>query len=217
MFVTVALVVTALAVMPHAEATDTDPHGLRVLQRRISLLGEHTWYPQTFRGIDVLGGLVVEHVYDADGTVRRNRRVAISGSPALQPRVTAAEARARAGRDARDAQLAIAPGAAARLVWSVLSKPPTGATRTLVDASDGTVISVERLARDAEGTGRVFAPNPVVTLRDTTLVDADDTNHPALAPAYRDVTLRHLDGSGFLRGHFAFVGPTTELRPQWCT
>ena len=48
--------------------------------------------------------------------------------------------------------------------------------------------------------GRVFDPNPVVTLQDETLTDQKDADYAALQDAYKLVTLTNLDGSGFLRG-----------------
>jgi hypothetical protein len=59
------------------------------------------------------------------------------------------------------------------------------------------------------GTGRIFFPNPVVTLHDQTLTDQRDEDYPALAPAYEVVTLTHLDGSGYLRGEWAYVESAT--------
>lgn len=55
------------------------------------------------------------------------------------------------------------------------------------------------------GIGRVFFPNPVAQLQNQSLTDQKDANYPALAPAYTDVTLTNLDGSGFLRGDWANV------------
>jgi hypothetical protein len=60
-----------------------------------------------------------------------------------------------------------------------------------------------------QGTGRVFFPNPVVTLQDQTLTDQRDADYPALAPAYQVVQLTHLDGSGYLRGEWAYVDSAT--------
>jgi len=59
------------------------------------------------------------------------------------------------------------------------------------------------------GTGRVFFPNPVVTLQDQTLTDQRDADYAALAPAYRVVQLTNLDGSGYLRGDWAYVESST--------
>ncbi|HJS27864.1 MAG TPA: bacillolysin [Actinomycetota bacterium] len=53
--------------------------------------------------------------------------------------------------------------------------------------------------------GRVFDPNPVVTLQDESLTDQKDADYAALQPAYQLVTLTNLDGSGNLRGDYADV------------
>ena len=55
------------------------------------------------------------------------------------------------------------------------------------------------------GTGRVFLPNPVAELQDQSLTDQKDSDYPALQPAYHQVTLTNLDGSGYLRGDWANV------------
>jgi zinc metalloprotease ZmpB len=55
------------------------------------------------------------------------------------------------------------------------------------------------------GTGRVFLPNPVADLGDQGLTDRKDADYAALQPAYHDVTLTDLDGSGFLRGKWATI------------
>jgi hypothetical protein len=55
------------------------------------------------------------------------------------------------------------------------------------------------------GTGRVFLPNPVAELQNESLTDQKDADYAALQPAYHNVTLTHLDGSGFLRGDYANI------------
>lgn len=55
------------------------------------------------------------------------------------------------------------------------------------------------------GTATVFLPNPVADLGDQTLTDQKDADYAALAPAYHDVTLTNLDGTGFLVGDWAQV------------
>src|SRR5512146_2792685 len=55
------------------------------------------------------------------------------------------------------------------------------------------------------GSGQVFLPNPVAYLQDQTLTDQKDADYPALQPAYQEVTLTDLDGSGYLRGKWANV------------
>jgi zinc metalloprotease ZmpB len=55
------------------------------------------------------------------------------------------------------------------------------------------------------GTGTVFFPNPVAQLQNQSLTDQKDADYPALAPAYRQVTLTNLDGSGRLVGDYANI------------
>ena len=66
-------------------------------------------------------------------------------------------------------------------------------------------------AAAAAGTagGTVFYPNPVQQLGIQTLTDQKDADYPALAPAYRRVTLSHLDGSGTLTGQYVRVKSET--------
>jgi hypothetical protein len=55
------------------------------------------------------------------------------------------------------------------------------------------------------GTGRVFFPNPVASLQDQSLTDQKDADYAALQPAYHNVSLTNLDGSGYLHGDWANV------------
>ena len=61
------------------------------------------------------------------------------------------------------------------------------------------------------GTGRalVFAPNPVQDLGIQTLTDQKDAAGAVPQEAYRSVTMRDLDGSGFLRGKWAEIRSET--------
>jgi len=61
----------------------------------------------------------------------------------------------------------------------------------------------------SKGTGRVFFPNPVASLGDQTLTDQDDADYPALQAAYVEVGLTNLDGSGYLRGDWAYIYKST--------
>jgi zinc metalloprotease ZmpB len=59
------------------------------------------------------------------------------------------------------------------------------------------------------GSARVFLPNPVADLQDQSLTDQKDADYPALQPAYHGVALTNLDGSGYLRGDWAYVTSET--------
>jgi hypothetical protein len=59
------------------------------------------------------------------------------------------------------------------------------------------------------GVGRVFLPNPVADLQNQDLTDENDADYPALQPAYHEVQLTNLDGSGNLVGDWANVRSET--------
>ena len=58
-------------------------------------------------------------------------------------------------------------------------------------------------------TATVFFPNPVTQTGNESLTDSNDADLPAFAPAYKLVTLEHLDGSGGLTGKYVVVKSNT--------
>ena len=73
----------------------------------------------------------------------------------------------------------------------------------------GTALAANPGPGTSTGTGRVFFPNTVAQLQDQSLTDQNDADYPALQPAYVQVTLTNLDGSGYLRGDWANVRGST--------
>jgi Zn-dependent metalloprotease len=205
-----ALALGGLAVSP-AAAQARRADGLRKVAVKQSLLATHTWFQQTYRGRPVLGGFLVRHVVRSTGAATvDDGRLAVRGPVAAQAKVPAAQARTKAGRAAHSASvgaasLAVLPGTQARLVWSVVSSTPRGSVRTLVDASTGAVLDTRSLVRFVNGSGRVFDPNPIVTLQNESLTDQNDADAAAFQPAYKTVTLANLDGSGYLHGTWATI------------
>ena len=63
-------------------------------------------------------------------------------------------------------------------------------------------ISAISPAQAADGSGRVFNPNPMVSLKDTNLKDENDAADAVPEAAYADVILRDLDGRGHLDGTY---------------
>jgi len=57
--------------------------------------------------------------------------------------------------------------------------------------------------------GKIFMVNPVQSSGDETLTDAKDADSAVPASAYATVTLRNLDGSGYLSGKWATVRSET--------
>jgi Zn-dependent metalloprotease len=215
LFVLAAIgLIGGLLATPGASA---DASGLRAIVVRHSLLGTHSWYVQTFRGIPVLGSFYGKHVI-RDGSVSvDDGRQAIGGSPATIARVTAAAAMgsARSAGAPRSASLAILPGSRARLVWSVLATRDGATVRALVDAATGALVRVDHLVKNVDGSGQVFAPNPVVALQDESLTDHNDADFPGIQPAYKTKTLTHLGSSGRLRGAFAYIVNATANEPTF--
>ena len=73
----------------------------------------------------------------------------------------------------------------------------------------GTTAQATGESYDHTATATVFAPNPVQQLGDESLTDQKDADYPALAAAYRSVTLTNLDGSGTLTGKYVVVKSST--------
>lgn len=181
--------------------------GLRLIAVKQSLLGTHTWYAQTFRGLPVIDGYRAEHVDQAGRTVRvDDARLPVSGVPD-HPKVTEGRARELAALAVRGAlrSSTLAVAAPSRLVWSVVRDVRGGQVSVMIDATSAKVVEVRDLALSFDGTGRVFDPNPVVSLQDETLTDENDADTAAIQPAYRVVPLTHLDGSGALHGAYATI------------
>jgi Zn-dependent metalloprotease len=73
-----------------------------------------------------------------------------------------------------------------------------------IDAATGAILEKRNLLRFVDGKGRVFDPNPVVTLNDTSLKD----NSMIPDKAYADVVLRDLKKSGFIEGRYVTTKTT---------
>jgi hypothetical protein len=206
----VSVVAAVAAALLPSTVVAASPGGLRLIQVRTSLLGSHAWYQQTYAGLPVLGGYYGRHV-DRQGQVHliQDGRRDVTGLGSLDPRVGPAQARNTVDRRTTErvgrARLAILPGNPAHLVWSLATTSPSADHRVLVDAHSGKVVAVLNLVKEATGSGRVFDPNPVVTLQDESLTDQNDADYAALQPAYKNVALTHLEGSGYLRGDFADI------------
>ncbi|HEX6445019.1 MAG TPA: M36 family metallopeptidase [Streptosporangiales bacterium] len=226
---TAAVAASVALATPGAAAPSGLPAGLSLVRTTHSLLGTHQWYQQTYHGVPVVDGWYARHL-DAGGRLTGvlDDRKPLGRSLSTAPRVTSRTAEAAAEKavlrdsvsrtggveknatkvpaaDDASARLAVLPGASPRLVWQVVTRSDAGSARTLVDANSGAAVQVRPLSHAVTGTGRVFDPNPVVTLRDESLVDDENADQQVLAPAYKSVLLHNLDGSGTLSGKYAKV------------
>ncbi|HVK26345.1 MAG TPA: M4 family metallopeptidase [Actinokineospora sp.] len=209
-----AAAVCAAAVVPllvsHANAAPSADESLQLIATNESLLGTHFWYAQTYAGHKVLGGFYAKHVDRATGQVTvTDGRIPVSGISTTRAAVAADKANANAEQrshgKAFTTELAVLPGTQAKLVYRVLSETDAGSVQSLVDASTGAVVQEKNLVKHVDGTGSVFAPNPVATLQNEKLTDQNDADAAVPASAYKAVTLTHLDGSGYLHGTYATI------------
>src|SRR5262249_52135311 len=92
--------------------------------------------------------------------------------------------------------------------WKVIvqTKRPAAEWRMYLDASTGAVLEKRDQLLRVNGTGRVFDPNPVVALNDTTLKD----NSKIPEAAYAQVTLLDLKAGGQLDGPFVSTSDTPQ-------
>ena len=65
----------------------------------------------------------------------------------------------------------------------------------------------------SEAPARVFWVNPVQSLRDESLTDQNDAGTAVPETAYREVTLTHLDGSGYLQATTSRSATRSARRP----
>src|SRR5262245_14568667 len=119
-----------------AQAAPAVPDGLQLIATHHSLLATHEWYVQTFAGHKVLGSHYARHIDNRTGRVTvDDGRVAVTGlGAAAAPAVRPDQAAASASGQPLSSQLAVLPGAQAKLVYAVVSNTDSGALRTIVDA-----------------------------------------------------------------------------------
>ena len=113
------------------------------------------------------------------------------------------------------AQLSVAPASGGpRLFYEcwVLRSAPPGSRRVRGDAVTGEVVAGEVRRSVFDGEGRVFNPNPVVTLRDGELRDRDNAAEAVPESAYSTVALRDLSGGGTPGDPYTLTGPYVTTR-----
>ena len=185
---------------------------------RETVLGKHVTYQQYHEGKPVSGAWIRVDI-DKDGHVFNvtNDVVPTQVMSAVRRRASLAPEEQLTEREAVDRALASAgaaqeanvlskelcyfqSGGAPTLAWKVIveTRKPAAEWKIYLDAASGEVISRQNLLKQATGKGRVFDPNPVAVLNDTSLKDKS----PIPMNAYSDVELRDLKTSGFLDGPY---------------
>jgi Zn-dependent metalloprotease len=99
------------------------------------------------------------------------------------------------------------------LVWKInfIAQNPHGDWQVFVDANTGKVLKVENIGmRYVSGSGKVFKPDPITALQNSSLTDQNNSDYTALQNAYVTVTLSNLNdaigGVYRLQGKYARSG-----------
>ena len=193
---------------------------LRLTNIQSSLTGRHVRFHQYHNGIEVYGAAISIHT-NHSGQIRVIHsnyfpQINISTAASFSPDQAISTAIAEIGvfdlRKPSLANLVIYPSRHAgqtgddayRLAYRVIlhSRQPLASWEYIINANTGEPLHRRNLLRYADGRGRVFNPNPVVALKDFTLMDQDDSADAIPEEAYTDVILPELDGSGFLNGPY---------------
>lgn len=204
-----------------------------------SILGSHVLYQQYHDGVPITDAWIRVDL-DKEGRVyniqndlvpapviaKTEKAKALISAAAAPPQLTADQAKARAlealavsgatADNVLSAELVYYPhDGVPVLAWKVVTKttnPPTE-FKFYFDALSGAILEKINLLRLADGQGRVFDPNPVVTLNDTHLTD----NGTLPDSAYREVTLPGIANTGFLDGPFVSTAdtPNRVKRPNF--
>jgi Zn-dependent metalloprotease len=213
----------AIAVAPRgagASSTPRAPADTQFVQVRRSLLGTHTWYRQTVHGVPVFGGWYGVQSFDTGRVTIDDLRIDLGSyrPPGVTvARATATRTAARATAAKRSlrhqrvlgTQLYVLPRAVRgrpRLTWLVTSNGGGGEVSSFVDASSGTLLRRMVSTEHKTGHGKVFNPNPVVSLQNEGLRDHADANSAVPQTAYSMVTLTNLNaGQSRLVGRWARI------------
>jgi Zn-dependent metalloprotease len=191
-----------------------------------SLLGSHVLFQQQHAGQAVSGAWVRVDI-DREGRVynvqndlipqvtlkraARPARAARTAAPALDEAAIREAARAAVGDgqgEVIEAEACFVPrDGVPRAAWKVIvvRRRPRGEWKLYLDPQ-GVVFEIVPLLKHALGQGRVFDPNPVVRLNDTSL---SDTAHVPDA-AYSLVSLPDVAAGGTLDGPFVTTRLTTQ-------
>ena len=201
----------------------TDPTvELRLKAVQNSLTGRHIRFHQYHRGVEVYGASVSVHI-NRSGQIRVIHsnyfpQIDISTSASLSAEQAISIALAESGaldlRKPSQAGLVIFPArdGAYHLAYRVIVhlRRPLAGWEYIIDAHTGAPLHRRSVLKFADGRGRVFNPNPVVALKDLTLMDQDDSAEAIPDDAYTDVILPELDGTGYLDGRYV----STRLTPD---
>jgi hypothetical protein len=196
---------------------------LKFDQIKESMLGKHVLFQQQHSGRPITGAWVRVDI-DPNGKVfnvqsdlvpnkvlakaKVSAATTVSGISADQAKATALQATGSTSATPHTVhsieQVAYPVDGQPTPAWKVVvvGNKPRGEWKVYVDAASGALLGTVSLLKEARG--RIFDPNPVVALNNTTLED----NSPLPDAAYKEVDLPGVNRSGHLDGPFVSTANT---------
>lgn len=194
---------------------------LALASEKASPSGTHLRWNQTVDGVPVFRAEVVVKV-NRDGQVSSVQNnlvpdVVVDTKPAIDATQAIAAAKnfvrptGKALMDPKADLQVVATREGARLAWVVQMpvEAPMGDWLVFVDANGGAVLGGEDRMRYAEGTGRVFDPDPMTKMADSTYHDNSDADTAVPFPAAYDIVPLH--GITLTSGTYSLSGPYAQL------
>ena len=89
-------------------------------------------------------------------------------------------------------------------VWKVkfITRNPAASWILFIDRTSGDIIDERNVLKEITGRGKVFRPNPIVSLDRDDLLDKKDKDQKIFENAYRYVDLKGLNSEGCLKGSY---------------
>ncbi len=194
----------------------TNLNELKLSRTDTSLTRIHAIYDQVYSGLPVFGGQLGVHT-DKNGAVElvnadlvpiphpQELRTNLPSEAAVSMAVKAVGTGA-VPTQAPTTELGVFVQKGSPLgAWRVRfdTRKPAAAWEIYVDANSGEVLQARNIARYAEGTGKVYFPDPVTTSGDATLVDNNNADTALLTAQRVTKPMLGLDGTGYLTGTYA--------------
>jgi len=191
---------------------------LKLIRKTNSLGGRHVVFQQVFGELPVYNAFTAVHMdknnrinkidicYYPDLFVELPVEKGISKEDAIRIALDSLHGEKRLAREVF-AELIVYPEKDTyHVAWKVEIPlvDPIEEWHVFLDIRTGNILGIAEALLKATGRGRVFIPNPVVALGDRNLTAESEIPDGA----YSAVTLKDLDGSGYLRGPFIDTGAT---------
>lgn len=184
---------------------------LKLLEKIESPGGNHVGFIQTYMGIPVYGSETVVSINDKNQieTVKNgcipiddktNTTANITRDNAISNAKLKIKVNAETLVTVPKAELYIYPDSLYQmhLVWKInfVANDPIGDWQIFVDASNGEILKIMDISiRNINGSGKVFKPDPITALQNTSLTDQNNSDYSELQSAYDILTLNNLNKS----------------------